>query len=219
MKKLVNIFCILAFLAGPATVSADNFEDLVQKLNSSDRDSQISAVQELAKRRDEKAVEALLTFIFTKAEDWRVKIRAIGLLGEIPSIDVSDRLVTVFNDPFLNDECPAMKWHTAVALGQRFNKGTRAVGTLIEAISYNNLLIQEAAIQSLGKIGDPAAVPYLVAALDDSRFAIKYNAVKALESIGSKEALPFLRTRAGKEEDAFLREELRRTIRNIGSSD
>ena len=218
MKNVINIFWILAFLIMPVTVSAGDFENLIQNLHSQDTAAQISAVRELAKRRDERAVEALLTFVFTKAEDWKVKIRAIGLLGEIPSLDVSDKLVTVFNDPFLNDECPAMKWHTAVALGQRFNKGTRAVGTLIEALTYKNLLIQEAAVQSLGKIGDPAAVPYLVAALDDSRFAIKYNAVKALESIGSREAIPFLQKSANEEKDAFLREEIRKTIRNIGSN-
>jgi HEAT repeat protein len=218
MKKLIKIFRVLAFLMVPVAVSAGDFEDLIVRLNSHDTAAQISAVQELAKRRDEKAVEALMTFVFTKAEDWKVKVRAIRLLGEIPSIDVSDKLVTVFNDPFLNDECPAMKWHTAVALGQRFNKGTRAVSTLIEALSYKNLLIQEAAVQSLGKIGDPDAVPYLVAALDDSRFAIKYNAIKALENIGSKEAIPFLQKSAEEEKDAFLRDEIRKTIRNIGSN-
>ncbi len=204
MKNLIKIFWILAFLMVPATVSAGDFEDLIQKLNSRDTAAQISAVQELAKRRDERRVEALLTFVFTKTENWKVKIRAIGLLGEIPSLDVSDKLVTVFNDPFLNDECPAMKWHTAVALGQRFNKGTRAVGTLIEALTYKNLLIQEAAIQSLGKIGDPAATPYLVAVLDDSRFAIKYNAVKALENIGRKRLSPFCRRALKRKKTPFL---------------
>jgi len=218
MKKLIKIFGILAFLMVPVTVSAGDFEDLIVNLTSHNTAAQISAVQELAKRRDEKAVEALMAFVFTKAEDWKVKVRAIRLLGEIPSIDVSDKLVTVFNDPFLNDECPAMKWHTAVALGQRFNKGTRAVGTLIEALSYKNLLIQEAAVQSLGKIGDPDAVPYLVTALDDSRFAMRYSAIKALENIGSKEAIPFLQKSAEEEKDAFLRDEIRKTIRNIGSN-
>jgi HEAT repeat protein len=218
MKKLINVFWILTFLTVTAKVSAGDFEDLIQNLNSRDTAAQISAVRELAQKRDEKSVEALLTFVFTKAEDWKVKVRAIRLLGEIPSIDVSDKLVTVFNDPFLNDECPAMKWNTAVALGQRFNKGTRAVTTLIEALTYKNLLIQEAAIQSLGKIGDPAAVPYLITALDDSRFAIKYNAIKALENIGSKEAIPFLKKVAEEEKDAFLKEETRKTIRNIGSN-
>ncbi len=68
MKNLIKIFWILAFLMVPATVSAGDFEDLIQKLNSRDTAAQISAVQELAKRRDEKAVEALLTFVFTKTE-------------------------------------------------------------------------------------------------------------------------------------------------------
>jgi HEAT repeat protein len=86
-----------------------------------------------------------------------------------------------------------MKWHTAMALGKDFNKGSRAVSALIEALDYGNLLIKEAAIQSLGKIGDPRAVPFLIPALGDKNFAIKYSAIKALENIGDKQAVPFLR--------------------------
>ena len=182
--------CILILPVFAVNVFAGDLEDLTKKLYNYDINVQVSAVEELAKMGDEKAVEALLKFVFMKSEDWRVKIRAIRLLGNIPDTGVSDKLVTIFNDPFLNDECPAMKWNTAVALGHRHNKGTRAVDVLIDALNYDNLLIREAAIQSLGKIGDPISVPYLITALNDDRFAVKYNAVKALENIGSKEAAP-----------------------------
>jgi len=216
MKKLINFLCILILPVFAAKAFAGDLEDLTKNLYAYDINIQISAVEELAKRGDEKAVEALLKFVFVKTEDWKVKVRAIRLLGDIPDTEVSDKLVTVFNDPFLNYECPAMKWHTAVALGQRFNKGTRAVDALIDALGYNNLLIREAAIQSLGKIGDPLSVPYLIAALNDDRFAVKYNAVKALENIGSKEAVPFLQKIADTEKDPLLREETQKAIINIG---
>jgi len=215
MKKLINILCFLILPVFAANVFAGDLEDLTKKLYDYDVNVQISAVEELAKMGDEKAVEALLKFVFMKTEDWKVKIRAIRLLGNIPDTGVSDKLVTIFNDPFLNYECPAMKWNTAVALGHRHNKGTRAVDALIDALGYNNLLIREAAIQSLGKIGDPLSVPYLITALDDDRFAVKYNAVKALESIGSKEAVPFLQKIADAEKDPLLKEETQKAIENI----
>lgn len=207
--------CILIFPVFAANVFAGDLEDLTKKLYNYDINVQVSAVEELAKMGDEKAVEALLKFVFMKSEDWRVKIRAIRLLGNIPDTGVSDKLVTIFNDPFLNDECPAMKWNTAIALGHGHNKGTRAVDVLIDALNYNNLLIREAAIQSLGKIGDPISVPYLITALNDDRFAVKYNAVKALENIGSKEAVPFLQKIADAEKDPLLKEETQKAIKNI----
>ena len=49
----------------------------------------------------------------------KVKIRAIRLLGDIPDKRISDKLVTVFNNPFLNEECPAIKWNIAHALGKK----------------------------------------------------------------------------------------------------
>ncbi len=218
MIKLINILYILILPVFAANVFAGDLEDLTEKLYARDMNIQISAVEELAKRGDEKAVEALLKFVFMKTEDWKVKIREIRLLGNIPDTGVSDKLVTIFNDPFLNYECPAMKWNTAVALGHRHNKGTRAVDALINALGYNNLLIREAAIQSLGKIGDPLSVPYLITALDDDRFAVKYNAVKALENIGSKEAVPFLQKIADAEKDPFLKEETQKAIININQN-
>jgi HEAT repeat protein len=196
-------------------VFAGDLEDLTKNLYARDINVQVSAVEELAKRGDEKAVEALLKFVFMKTENWKVKIRAIRLLGNIPDAGVSDKLVTIFNDPFLNDECPAMKWNTAVALGHRHNKGTRAVDALIDALGYNNLLIREAAVQSLGRIGDPLSVPYLITALNDDSFAVKYNAVKALENIRSKEAVPFLQKIADAEKDPLLKEETQKAIKNI----
>jgi HEAT repeat protein len=215
MKKLINFMCILILPVFAVNVFAGDLEDLTKKLYDYDINVQVSAVEELAKMRDEKAVEALLKFVFMKNEDWKVKIRAIRLLGNIPDTGVSDKLVTIFNDPFLNDECPAMKWNTAVALGHRHNKGTRAVYALIDALNYDNLLIREAAIQSLGKIGDPISVPYLITALNDDKFAVKYNAVKALENIGSKEAVPFLQKIADAEKDPLLKEETQKAIKNI----
>jgi HEAT repeat protein len=215
MKSLLVFLSIVFLFTFPANALSDTVDDLARNLDSYDWNVQISAIEELGKIGDEKAADVLFHFIYRKGENWRLKTRALRLLGDIQNPRVADKLVSVFNDPFLNDECPALKWNTAVALGKGFNKGSRAVEALINALDYNNLLIREAAIQSLGKIGDPAAVPHLIPGLSDERFAIRYSALKALESIGDMEAIPFIQKIADTDHDAFLRDEAVKAIKNI----
>jgi HEAT repeat protein len=204
--KLILLFIISLLIPGGKAIGGD-IDYLVENLQSSNRQTRLLAVEELGRIRDDKAVNALLNLVITKAEDWRIKIRAVRLLGEIADPRVSEVLVKVFNDPFLNDECPAMKWNTAIALGKNFNKGSRAVDSLIDALNYNNLLVREAAIQSLGKIGDSRAVPFLIPALKDKSFAIKFGTIKALGNIGDPQAIPFLKQIAENDNDPYIKGE------------
>ena len=215
MKSLLIFLSVLFLFTFPGNALPGTVDDLARKLDSYDWNVQTSAIEELGKIGDEKAAGVLLHFIYRKGENWRLKTRALRLLGDIQNPRVADKLVSIFNDPFLNDECPALKWNTAVALGKGFNKGSRAVDALINALDYNNLLIREVAIQSLGKIGDPAAVPHLIPALSDERFAIKYSAIKALENIGDLEAIPFIKKIADTDHDTFLRAEAAKAIKKI----
>jgi len=208
-KLFASILILLSglfFVVAVKKAIAEDIDELVTSLRSDDLKMQLSAVEELGRLREREAIDALLNFVFTKEENWRVKIRGIGVLGDIADRRVSDRLVTLLNDPFLNEDCPAMKWHTAMALGKDFNKGSRAVSALIEALDYGNLLIKEAAIQSLGKIGDPRAVPFLIPALGDKNFAIRFSAIKALENIGDKQAVTFLRQITDNESDKQIKD-------------
>ena len=204
--KLILLFIISLLIPGEKAIGGD-IDYLVENLQSSNRQTRLSAVEELGRIREDKAVNALLNLVITKAEDWRIKIRAVRLLGEIADPRVSEMLVKIFNDPFLNNECPAMKWNTAVALGKDFNKGSRAVDSLIDALNYNNLLVREAAIQSLGEIGDSMAVPFLIPALKDKSFAIKFSTIKALGNIGDPQAIPFLKQIAENDNDPYIKGE------------
>ena len=91
-------------------------------------------------------------------------------------------------------------------LGRRFNKGTRAVDSLIGALQNDNLLVREAVVQSLGNIGDRVAAPFLIPLLNDRSFAIRLSTIRALENIGNPEAIPFLRKMAEKEKDPYIKE-------------
>jgi HEAT repeat protein len=206
MRELI-VLLFLTFMTVPAyKADAAAVDELIANLHSNNQKTQLSAVEALAGLKEGAAIDALVDFVFIVAEDWRVKIRAIRKLGNISDQRVSDRLVTLFNDPFLNENCPAIRWYTAIALGRDFNKGSRAVDTLIGALDYNNLIIREAAIQSLGKIGDSKAVPFLIPELTNESFAIKFSAIKALENIGDFRAVPFLKKVAESDSDTYVRD-------------
>ena len=215
MKKLIFIIIITLVILPGAKARADSIDVLIKDLHSHNQQTQLAAVIGLGRIRNDEAVNALLSFVYERAEDWRVKIKAIRLLGEIPDKGISDKLVTIFNNPFLNEECPAIKWNTAQALGKRFNKGSRAVDSLIEALKYNNLLVREAVVQSLGNIGDSAAVAFLIPLLNDRSFAIRMSTIKALENIGSPETIPALRNIADKEKDTYIKEAALSAIKNF----
>jgi HEAT repeat protein len=195
--------------------SASTTDELIADLHSHDEKIQMAAVKGLDGIKDERVVNEMLRFISIEAENWRVKVKVIRVLGEIEDPEVSDRLVTFFNNPFLNQVCPAMKRSTAVALGKKFNKGTRAVDALIGDLNSDDILVREAIIQSLGKIGDYSAVPFIIRALDDRKFAIRLSAVKALGDIGDPQAIPFLKKVIDADHDPYIGQAARSVLLNF----
>jgi HEAT repeat protein len=215
MKKLIVFLSLICMAATAHRADANTVDRLIADLYSHNPKTQLSAVEGLAKLREGSAIRALVDFVFVVAEDWRVKIKAIQTLGHIGGAMVSDRLVTLLNDPFLNENCPSIKWHTAIALGNNHNKGTRAVDALIRALDYDDLVIREAAVQSLGKIGDPRAVPFLIPELASKSFAIKFSAIKALGKIGDPTAVPFLKRVADSDDDAQVKKAALSALRDF----
>ena len=202
---LLFMWCVSLIICVDSSY-AQGIDGLIKELRSKDEQTQMAALESLIMIKEDGAVEALLVFASIELENWRVKIKAIDALGDIPDLKVSDRLVTIFNNPFLNEECPSMKWHTALALGKEFNKGSRAVDSLIEALDYNNLLVRESIIKALGRIGDPKAVPFLAPALSDKSFAIKFSAIQALEKIKDPRAIQYLKNSVANDSDEQIKE-------------
>ena len=87
--------------------------------------------------------------------------------------------------------------------------------SLIDAINHYNLLVREAVIQSLGRIGDSRAVPFLILALNNKRFAIKFSAIKALENIGDPQAIPFLKKIAENDSDPYVKGEAQSVLKKF----
>jgi HEAT repeat protein len=216
-KGVLFKFFLWAFLyttAGNAQ-SAD-FQVLLKDLQSKDSRIRLAAVEAIGKIRDERSVDTLIEFLKNKDEDWELQIRAIRHLGESKNQRALHILLQFFENVFLNFDCPAIKWNTAIALGN-FRDNERVFEALLDDLYYDNLVVREAVIQSLGNIGNERAVPYLIPILRENNFALKLSAIKALEKIGKPSAIPHLKKFAVSETDPILRREAFKAIRRLNT--
>jgi len=217
MRFIVAMGIVLCILLSVKDINADNTDKLIKDLKSKDVQTRMQAVEELGKDIDKNTLDVFKKYVFVKTEDWKIKTKAIDFLGTVEDREVSDFLIKIVGNPFLNDGCPAIKRHAIVALGKKFNNGSKAVDALIKELKGDDLLVIEAAIESLGAIGDPKAVPYLIHGLDNKSFAIRLATLRALEQIGDIQALPHLKIVAENERDPYLKAMASSLVKNFSS--
>ena len=208
-SKLILILLSLLyyfFLADKGVAGQEDVEILMLRLQHSNPNVRISAIEELGMIKSDEAVTALMDVIKDRYEDWKVQKRTIQVLSEIRDYRAVDLLIRILTDSIFTRDCPALKWNAAIALGN-FKEDQKVFDTLIESLNDKILYIREAAIQSLGNIGNKKAVPYLIAALNDKNFAIKMSAIQAIGKIGDEEAVPFLEQIADSDMDEYLQAE------------
>ncbi|MEW6001104.1 MAG: HEAT repeat domain-containing protein [Nitrospirota bacterium] len=214
IKRLPALFFILIIIF-PLNVSAvEDFERIKSELDSDDWGIRLAAVEKLGIIRNEESINLLIDVAERRGETWQIKKKAILLLGEIKDPKAIGHLLSIFNDPFLNWECPAIKSYAAISLGN-FKGNVRVIEALINGINDRELLTREASIRSLGKIGDPKAVSLLINLLKDSSIAIKLSSIKALEDIGDLRAIPYLRRAAERDTDSLIRNEIASALNNF----
>ncbi len=220
MKRYMRLSGILfAFFALVVVVSlygraeAADVDDRVAKLTGSDL-RQPSLTDGRGMVFDEKTVRDLIKIVEERRDDWKLQIQAIRLLGESASPLAANLLIRVVTDHFFTNECPALKWNGIVALGN-FKDDSRVVDALLYRLNEDTLYLREAVIQSLGKIGNRDAFPYLISALGDKHFAIRMSAVRALGEIQDPEAIPFLKTILKNEADPLLRDEATKALEGL----
>ncbi len=215
LGQLSLCLVLAALLIAPGKVSAgDDLDGIKAELGKSDWKARLSAVGKLENRKDEEALDMLREVASTRGEYWPVKIKAILLLGEAQDPRSVELLLSIFNDPFSNWECPSIKSYTATALGY-YKGNSRVIDTLIRAVSDRELLTREAAIQSLGRIGDSKAVPHLLGLLEDPSAAVRLSAIKALEEIGDPQAIPHLQRISQSDGDAVVKREALAALSNF----
>jgi HEAT repeat protein len=213
-RVLIYVFTAMMIVAPWQIITAEDFNKIKADLNDRHWEVRLAAVEKLGKINDEEALNLLMQVADTREEYWPVKIKAIQLLGEIADPKAVTLLMSIFNNPFLNWECPSIKSYTALALGN-FRGDERVVDTLIKGINDHELLTREASIDSLGKIGNPKTVPYLLHALNDQNVTIKLSTIKALENIGDPQAIPYLQHIIENDNDSLIKKRARVVLNNL----
>ncbi len=215
-KYLFFSLFIITFilLLSKTAIASSDYQALLKGLNSKYLNDRLYALQSLGSAKDERAVDALIDLLDNKYEDWEIQSKAIRLLGESKNPKSINILLEYLDNVFLNYECPAIKWNTAIALGN-FKNNTRVFEALLNNLYYDNLQVREAVVQSLGAIGNKDAVPYLIPVLKEDSFALKYSAIKALYNIGDSRAIPYLKKFIALEKEAILKKEAMNVIKKI----
>ena len=171
--------------------------------------------EELKKASDDGSVTALMEIVEGRRDDWKLQIAAIRLLGEIGNPVATDLLIRVVTDHFFTNECPALKWNGIIALGS-FRDDPRVVDALLYRVREETVYLREAVIQSLGRIGNREALPYIIAALQEKSFAVRISAVRALGEMGYREAVPHLKKIAETDSEPLMRKEALRALERLG---
>ncbi len=214
---ILKLFTITSVLLNFNILSASaDYSILTKGLQSKNFNERLSAVEAIGHIGDEKAVDALIDLLNNKNEDWEIQARAIRLLGDIKDPRAVSILLEYLDNVFLNYECPAIKWNTAIALGN-FKNNSKVFDALIHNLSYDNLQVREAVIQSLGAIGHKDAVHYLLPILKENSFALKYSALQALMSIADPQSILHLKKFVAYENDPILKKEAMKAIKETSA--
>lgn len=207
---------IIVFIVFLKPAIAGDVDMLAAKLRHGKPEVRLSAIEALGRIKNAEAVGELIGVIEDQTEDWTIKVRVVKLLGEIGNPRATGVLIKILDDPAFTNNCAALKWNAAIALGN-FKKYTKVVEVLIDALEDRTLYVKEAAIQSLGEIGNPSAVPHIISALNDKSFAIRISAVRSLGKIGATEAIPYLRKLLSSDGERHIKDEAARALKSLSA--
>jgi len=122
--------------------------------------------------------------------------------------------------PFLNQSLDSedafQAWEAVYCLGMVHNEESVALlaAILTDFGSYEVRLVQEAAL-TLGRIGDPAAVPALLIALENPESGVRWRAAQALEELGDPGTISAIKAALAHEEDEFTAQKMREAIESL----
>jgi len=97
--------------------------------------------------------------------------------------------------------------------------GTKAVGSLVTALTSKEEEKRWEAAKALGQIGDPKAVGALIRALEDEMFDVRWLAAEGLIVIGRPALVPLLRQLAEQSGSLWLREGAHHILHGIDRKD
>ena len=139
---------LLLILVFPVVAQTDQVATSIQRLQSSDADIRLTAVRDLSRHADEKAVEALIGVLTDQNANLRgAAVHSLGWL--------KDPRATAPIIALLNDSDPSVTYHAVEALG--LIGDSRAVEPLISTLQGPDLSLRGHAVEALGRLKDPRA--------------------------------------------------------------
>lgn len=159
---------LLLILSFPVVAQTDQVATSIQRLQSSDTDIRLTAVRELSRQADDRAVEALIGVLTDPKPNLRgAAVHSLGWL--------KDRRATVPIIALLNDSDPSVTYHAVEALGLIGDR--RAVEPLISTLQGPDLSLRGHAVEALGRLKDPRAFEPLSILLRSNLQARAQNAL------------------------------------------
>lgn len=195
MRKIWFSFLICLCMVFIFFLSAEAYtiDDLLSELDTADWTEKVANPVFVQKFKSPEMTSIVVKLADARGYDWRYRIRAIKLLGNIGSLQAEEALLGMFQDHFFHHECPSLKSYVADALGY-FKPEKRLMEILKEGLKDPEVLVREATAKSLGRLKMPESVSYLKEAfLSERSKAVKIAIINALKSIGTDDAKGFIR--------------------------
>ncbi len=164
----------------------------------------------------DKDFDELVELAWNKGIDYRIRLRGVILLSKTRDVRRADVLSKMFHNPFFNAGCPDIKSSLMTALGNVDND-KESIETLLEGMNDVEILVREAAVRSLGRLGARKAVPFLIGRLYDKSFAIRRSVIESLGQIGDQRVVPLLEKIADEDRDDLIRMEARVSLTRMKS--
>lgn len=181
-------------------------KDLHALLLKGDLPVRVATLAALSSLKDTEAVEPIVALLHDPAE--RIRREAAVSLGKLGEPRAASALAPMLSDPLFSIRVPAAR-----ALGKLGKEGAAA---LRSALTQGDFKVRGLAAETLGKVGDPAALDDVAALLGDPVPAVRAYAAEALGRLERPEALPRLRDALSREKEGFPRREMEKAIALLG---
>lgn len=159
---------LVLILSFAVVAQTDQVATSIQRLQSSDADIRLTAVRDLSRCADDRAVEALIGVLTDQNADLRgTAVKSLGWLKDVRA--------TLPIIALLNDSDPSVTYLAAEALGSIGD--SRAVEPLISALHGPDRSLRGHAVEALGRLKDPRAFEPLSVLLKGDLQARAQNAL------------------------------------------
>ena len=183
-------------------------ENLLNLLNTVGKGSQGAIFQLIDQVVNESMIPQMI--IYSRHQDWSVRLRMVRNLSRFASETVRDALVSSLEDPHKDVRQAALEGLASLQLPVD-------AAPLCQLLRDSDLTVQSKAIEAIIKVNDPNAVYYLLDILQEESEYVRRAVVEVLTALGNTEAIKDL-LEALRDQDWWVRVRAADALGNIGGS-